>query len=100
MALYITLYKLTEQGIRDIKGAPKRIKDGIAAWEKTGGKMIGFYATQGEWDYVAIAEANDDEGASAFTLALGAMGYVRTTTMRAFTVEEFTRIVSKIPKMG
>jgi uncharacterized protein with GYD domain len=97
MALYISLYKLTEQGIRNIKTAPKRIDDGIKAWEATGGKMIGFYATQGEFDYVGITEAPDDEAASAFILGLGAQGNVRTTTMRAFSIEEFTRIVGKIP---
>ena len=100
MATYITLYKLTEQGIRNIKDAPKRIEDGIKAWEATGGKMIGFYSTMGEYDYVGITEADDDEAASAFTLALGAMGNIRTTTMRAYTVEEFARIVAKIPYVG
>jgi uncharacterized protein with GYD domain len=100
MATYITLYKLTEQGVRNIKDAPQRIEDGIKAWEATGGKMIGFYGTMGEYDYVGIVEAQDDEAASAFTLGLGAMGNVRTTTMRAYTVDEFARIVSKIPDMG
>lgn len=100
MATYITLYKLTEQGIRDIKNAPKRIEAGIKAFEATGGTMIGFYATQGEYDYIAVAEAKDEEAASAFTLALGSQGNVRTTTVRAFTTEEFARIVGKIPKLG
>jgi uncharacterized protein with GYD domain len=100
MATYITLYKLTEQGIRNIKDAPKRIEEGIKGWEATGGKMIGFYATMGDYDYVGITEADDEEAASAFTLGLGAMGNVRTTTMRAHTVDEFARIVAKIPDMG
>jgi uncharacterized protein with GYD domain len=100
MATYVTLYNLTEQGIRNIKDAPQRIEDGIKAWEATGGRLIGFYSTMGEYDYVAISEAEDDEAASAFALALGAMGNVRTTTMRAHTVDEFARIVAKIPDMG
>lgn len=97
MPTYVTLYKLTEDGIKNIKGAPQRIEDGIKSWEKTGGRLLAFYATQGEYDYVAISDAPDEEVAAAFVLGQGARGYVRTTSMRAFTPEEFARIVAKIP---
>jgi len=33
MAKYVTLYKFTDQGIRDIKGSPDRIQQATAAWE-------------------------------------------------------------------
>jgi len=97
MPTFVTLYKLTDQGIRNIREAPQRIESGIAAWESAGGKLIGFYATTGEYDYVVITEAPNDELGAAFTLAQGAMGYVRTTTMRAFTQGEFADLVSKLP---
>lgn len=96
MPTYVTLYKLTEAGIKNIKGAPQRIEQGIKSWEKTGGKLLAFYATQGEYDYVAISEAPNEEVAAAFILGQGSQGYVRTTSMRAFTREEFARIVAKI----
>ena len=32
-----------------------------------------------------------------FALALGALGNVRTKTLKAFTTEEFANIVSKLP---
>lgn len=97
MPTYVTLYKLTEEGIKNIKGAPQRIEDGIKSWEKTSGKLLAFYATQGEYDYVAISEAADEEVAAAFVLGQGAQGYVRTTSMRAFTRQQFARIVARIP---
>ena len=97
MAKYVTLYKLTDQGIRGIKSSPERIRQGTAAWEAMGGKLLGFYSTQGPYDYVAISEADDDEMAAAFSLAMGAQGNVTTLTMRAFDTEEHERIVSKIP---
>lgn len=96
MPTYITCYKLTDQGIRNIREAPKRIESGIKAFEAAGGKIIGFYATMGEHDYVAISEAPEELGA-AFTLAQGALGNVRTTTVRAFSVEEFGELISKLP---
>ena len=39
----------------------------------------------GEYDYVAIGEMPSDEVAMRFLLSLGALGNVRTTTLRAFT---------------
>jgi uncharacterized protein with GYD domain len=97
MAKYVTLYKFTDQGIRDIKGSPERIRQAVAAWEAMGGKLLGVYSTQGPYDLVAISEANDDEMAAAFALSMGSQGNVTTLTMRAFDPEEHARIVSKIP---
>jgi uncharacterized protein with GYD domain len=62
-----------------------------------GGKMLGFYVVMGEYDYVAIAEGPSDEVAMAFLMALGSLGNVKTTTLKAFSKEEFAEIVKKIP---
>ena len=97
MPTYIILYKLTDQGIRNIKEAPQRIEEGIKALEAAGGKVIGFYSVMGEYDYVSIGEAPNDETAVALALAIGSQGNVRTTTLKAFTKEEFAEIVKKLP---
>jgi uncharacterized protein with GYD domain len=97
MPASIILMKFTDQGIRNIRQAPERIHEGIKKYEAMGGKLIGFYATMGEYDYVAIGETPNDEVGMTFALGLGAQGNVRTTTMKAFTVEEFTNMVSKLP---
>jgi uncharacterized protein with GYD domain len=97
MPTYITLYKLTDQGIRDIKNAPGRIEQGIKAFEAMGGKILGFYTVMGEYDYVSIAEAPSDEVGMTFQLGLGAQGNVRTTTLKAFTTEELAEMVKKLP---
>jgi len=68
MQTYILLMKLTEQGIKDIKNAPKRMELAVQALEAMGGKMIGIYSVN-----------------------------VRTTTLKAFTREEFSAIVQKMP---
>jgi uncharacterized protein with GYD domain len=44
---------------------------------------------------VAIAEAPDDETATAIMLQLGSIGNVRTQTMRAFDTEEMSGIIAK-----
>lgn len=97
MTRAIILMKLTEQGVKDIKNAPQRIEQGFKGFEAMGGKVLDFYTVMGEYDYVAIGEAPSDEVAMAFLLALGSLGNVRTTTLKAFTKEEFANIVKKIP---
>jgi uncharacterized protein with GYD domain len=97
MPLYIGLYKLTDQGIKNIKDAPKRYEQGVKAFEQMGGKVLGFYLTMGEYDYVSIGEAPSDEVMATFVLGLGGLGNVRTTTLKAFTTEEFADIVKKLP---
>ena len=97
MPIYIVLYKLTDQGIRNIKEAPQRIEEGTKALEAAGGKVIGFYSVMGEYDYVGIGECPNDETAVALALAGGSQGNVRTTTLKAFTKEEFAEIVKKLP---
>jgi uncharacterized protein with GYD domain len=97
MPTYILLMKLTDQGVKAIKDAPKRVEEGIKGFEKMGGKMLGFYLTTGEYDYVSIGEAPSDEAAVTFALALGSKGNVRTTSLKAFTKEEFAGMVKKLP---
>ncbi len=97
MTRAVVLMKLTGQGIKDIKNAPQRIEQGIKSFEAMGGKMLGYYSVMGEYDYVAIVEAPSDEAAMTFLLALGSLGNVKTTTLKAFTREEFAQMVKKLP---
>ena len=58
--------------------------------------MSQVYWTLGQFDVVAIIDAPNDESATAFSLAIGAAGNVRTQTMRAFSKDEIGAIVSKL----
>jgi len=89
--------KLTEQGAKDIKGAPQRIEQALQTVEKIGGKMLGFYAVTGEYDYIAIGEMPSDEVGMTFVVGLSALGNVKVTTCRAYTQQEFAAIVGNLP---
>ena len=97
MATYISLMKFTDQGIKNIKEAPEQIERAFKEVEAMGGKIVDFYATMGEYDYVAIAEGPSDEVAMTFLLGLGAAGNVRTTTLKAFKREDFVKMVKMLP---
>jgi uncharacterized protein with GYD domain len=47
-------------------------------------------------DFIAIAEAPDDETIGKVNLSIAARGDVRTMTMRAFKPEEIARIVESV----
>ena len=97
MPTYIGLYKLTDQGIKNIKEMPQRIEKAIEASEAVGGKLLGAYVVMGDYDLVSIAEFPNDETALTLALALGAQGNIRTTTLKAFTKAEFAEIVTRLP---
>jgi len=88
--------KMTEQGVKNIKEAPGRVEAAIKAWEALGGKMTSFFVTMGAYDYVATGEAPTDEVAATFSLALSSLGNVKTTTLRAFSKEQFAEMVKRI----
>jgi uncharacterized protein with GYD domain len=48
-------------------------------------------------DAVVIAEAPNDEIVTKFALVTGSLGNVRTETLRAFTEDEYRKIVSALP---
>jgi len=95
--IYISLMKLTKQGITNIKDAPKRVENATQIFESMGGKIHAFYFTMGEYDKVVIAEAPNDETVMTMLAALGSYGNVRTTTLKAFTKDEFAKILSSLP---
>lgn len=96
MQTYVVLAKLTDQGIDHIKNAPERIDKSAKEIKAMGGNMVGFYATMGEYDYVAVFEAKNDEDIMNFLIKVGLGGSVRTTTLRAFNREELAGIIMKL----
>ena len=51
----------------------------------------------GRYDFVIMAEAPNAEMVATVLLATGALGNVRTETLRAFTAAEFAKLVNSLP---
>jgi len=96
MAMYVTLYRFTEQGAKTVADTVSRARQAIAAAEKAGGKIISLLWTQGRFDLVGIGEWPSDEAATAFNIGLGRMGFVHTETLRGFNAEEMEKILKKV----
>ena len=96
MAMYVSLLRFTEQGIRNVKDTTERAAAATAEAEKMGLKIKDSFWTLGPYDVVLLLEAPDDQSVTAFTLKVGSLGNVKTQTMRAFRSEEMEGILAKI----
>ena len=84
MPTYISLANWTDQGVRNIKDGPKRLDAARQMIKDAGGELKGFYMTMGAYDLVTIVDAPNDEAVAKMLLTIGALGNIRTTTLRAF----------------
>ncbi|HXE77720.1 MAG TPA: GYD domain-containing protein [Rhodanobacter sp.] len=96
MATYIVLTNFTDQGIRTVKETTKRADAVSEMAGKFGVKAKEFFWTLGAYDLVCQFEAPDDASITAFGLAIGAAGNVRTQTLRAFSKAEMSQILAKL----
>jgi uncharacterized protein with GYD domain len=96
MATFIALGNFTDQGIRNVKDTVKRADAVREAAQKAGIKMKDIMWTLGSVDMVVTFEAPDDASMTAFALAIGAAGNVRTQTLRAFDRAEMSAVLAKL----
>jgi uncharacterized protein with GYD domain len=94
MPTYVTLLRYTEQGIKNIKESPSRLERAKQGLKALGGELKSFHLVQGRYDAVVIAELPNDDAVAKFALSTGQQGNVRTETFRAFTEDEYRKIIS------
>lgn len=97
MPTYVALHRYTQKGIENIKDGPARLDAAKQTLAAAGGKLLGFYLTMGQYDLVTIAEFPDDETAARAGLAGASQGYIRSEPLRAFTEEEYRKIIGSLP---
>lgn len=97
MATYIALCNFTDQGIKAVKQTTQRAQAAQEAAKKFGVTMKSVRWTLGAYDLVVELEADNDEAMTAFGLALGSQGNVRTQTLRAFSADEMNAMLGKLP---
>lgn len=97
MPLYIGLFRFTDEGVRVMKDLPSRTLEIVHKLEDQGFAIHGTYFTLGEYDLVSIIEAPSEVDQAKAVLILNQLGFIRTHTMRAFTMDEFTQFADELP---
>jgi uncharacterized protein with GYD domain len=95
MPQYVTLFKWTEAGRRAIKESPSRVKTALANLS-SGTKILSVGFTMGQYDMIITYEAANDETAVRAVARQNASGNVESCTMRAFTPDEFEKLVADL----
>jgi uncharacterized protein with GYD domain len=96
MVAYVVLANFTEQGVRNAKESLKRA-EAFKGLAKTFGVTVrDIVWTQGRYDVVTIVDAPDESAFMSLTLSLGALGNVRTESLRAYSAAEMTKVVGSM----
>ena len=96
MTTYIMLANFTDAGAKNITDSPRRLDAAKKLLRAMGGEMKSFFLTMGEYDIVAVYDAPDDAVAARFALQLGALGNIRTQTLKAFPEAAYREIVTSL----
>ena len=96
MPTYILLATWTQEGFHEIQNSPRRLDEFKELCEANGAKITAFYMTMGPHDMVVIVEAPDDATIARLALLGGKGGAVRTLTLKAFSEDEYRKIVRSL----
>jgi uncharacterized protein with GYD domain len=95
MPTYVSLLHWSDQGVKNYKDSPSRAADFTKLAESAGGRIRELLWTVGEYDIVTVVDFPDDETATATLLQVGALGNIRSNTLRAFNAEEIDAIIAR-----
>jgi uncharacterized protein with GYD domain len=97
MATYISLLRYTQKGAENIKESPARLDAAKKAFQSMGAELKQWYLVMGQYDAVVISEGPDDETVAKLLLVIGGQGNIHTETFRAFTEDEYRKIIAALP---
>jgi len=93
MATYVTLVKLTSEGLKNIGDLGKRFEEGTKIAAQMGIKTISAYSLLGRYDMMFIYEAPDEKAAARMPLSFASGGGSQTETWTAIPMEEFVKLI-------
>ena len=95
MPIYIALTNVSTEGRKAIKEDPARIKANNREIEAMGVKILAQYATLGQYDFINIFEAPNDDAIFKVALNLTGRGVDQVQTLGAKTLDDFIAATKK-----
>ncbi len=92
---YAMLTNLGPDGWETLRKNPERIHAVRVEVESTGLKVVAQYALLGQYDFLNIIEAPDEQAMARAAIMLAARGPMRTTTLQAIPVEDLDAILQQ-----
>ncbi len=88
MPTYVMLTNLTADGIRTLKNNPGRVAEVNQEVEQIGAKVLAQYATLGQYDFITVVEAPDENTMAKVSVELGSRGTMTSQTLAAMPAED------------
>ena len=95
MGLYIMISTLTDEGRKTIKNNPARIEQVNQEIEKMGARVLAQYVVLGQYDFINVLEAPDNEVIARVSIELGSRGTIQIMTLPAVPVSEFVKKIKE-----
>ena len=95
MGLYVILSKLTDKGAETLFQKPERVKEVNKELEDMGVKVIHQYFVLGDYDFLNIVEAPNEQTLVKALINLNMRGTIRTITYRIIPVDEVIEILKR-----
>ncbi len=95
MPLYIMMSNLTDEGTKTVKSNPQRIKEVNKEVEAMGVKILAQYVVLGQYDFINVLEAPNNETIAKVATELSARGTLHTSTLAALTLDDFINTMRK-----
>jgi uncharacterized protein with GYD domain len=83
MPTYVMLTNLTTDGVQTLKNNPARVQEVNKEVEQLGAKVLDQWATLGQYDFVTIVEAPDEQTMAKVSVELGSRGTMSSQTLAA-----------------
>ncbi len=102
MTIYITRGNYSDHAFKGMLEHPEDRHDAVAKlFKSAGGKMLSYYVTMGEYDYLVISEFGDGiDALSALMVAAGTGGTRNLNTNGAMTTADARKAEDKARKIG
>ena len=89
MPVYVLLSSLTETGVACVIEEPACLRQISLDIEKLGVKVLAQYATLGQYDFVHIIDAPDNETVARVSMELTAKGNLKPLSMPTISLNDF-----------
>lgn len=89
MARYIIISTLTDEGARTLKKNPERVREVNSELKEMGINVLEQYVVLGNFDFLNVIEADDDDAVTKGVVELLSRGSIRTATYRVTPVNDF-----------
>jgi uncharacterized protein with GYD domain len=91
MPVYVMLTNLTPEGVQTLKNNPTRVQEVNKEVEQLGVKVKDQWATLGQYDFITIVEAPDDQTMAKVSVELGSRGTMSSQTLAAMPAGDLAK---------